>query len=144
MSSIQVRADNDNEPFVLNDDAEVRTGITIEASQGDLEKGAVLGEVTADPGVYALCDSVAVDGSQLPKLILAEAVADNVAQQAGKSAYEKGLFAASKLTFGGVTDLDSRVVLSTDDALDITIKDALRSVGLRVAQDLSLSGYENS
>jgi len=142
--TIQARNDLNNEPFVLGDDAEVIDDITIEASQGDLEVGAVLGEVTADPGVYKLCDHTATDGSQLPKLFLAEEVADNVAQQSGKSAYRFGLFDENQLAFGGTTDLDSRLVLSTDDSLDATMRDCLRMFGLRTAPGVSVSGYENS
>jgi len=142
--TIQSRIDNNNEPLVLSDDAEVRQGITIKASQGDLVAGAVLGEVTADPGVYALVDTTATDGSQLPKMILAEDVADDAGQQTGITGYETGLFAEEKLTFGGTSDLDSRITLSTDDSLDITARDALRMMGLRTRTTVSLTGFENT
>lgn len=142
MPTIQVRVDNTNEPLVLSSDARMRTGITIEASAGDLLAGTVLGEVTADPGVYLPVDATATDGSQLPKLILAEDVADNVAQQAGKSAYEGGVFAEEKLAFGGTTDLDTRLVIETN--IDLTMRDALRMFGLFTAPTVSLSGFENS
>lgn len=145
MTTIQARVDNTNEPLVLSDDARVRTGITIEASQGDLVAGAVLAEVTADPGVYILIDDVAaVDGTRFPKLILAEDVADNVAQQAGISAYKQGLFAEEKLSFGGVVDLDSRIVVSAADFINVTVRDALRMMGLDTAGTESLTGFENA
>ena len=142
---IQNRVDNTNEPLVLSDDARVRTGITIEAAQGDLVAGAVLGEVTADPGVYALVDVSAVDGTKFPKVILAEDVANDAGQQAGKTAYEGGLFAEEKLSFGGVPDtLDSRIVISTADNVDTTMRDALRMMGLFTAKNESLTGFENA
>ena len=141
--SIQARVDINNEPLVLSDDAEVRTGITVEASQGDLVKGAVLGEVTADPGVYALlADVAAVDGTKIPKLILAEDVLNDAGQQTGITDYETGLFAEEKLTFGGVVDLDSRITVAT--GVDFSVRDALRQMGLRTAKTLSLTGFENA
>lgn len=139
--AIQSRVDNVNEPLVIGYDAEVIDGITIEAAQGDLLAGAVLGEVTADPGVYALCDSAAVDGTQLPKLILSQDLANAVGQQTGQSGYMFGLFAAEKLTFGGTTTLESRLVIQTN--IDLTMRDALRMFGLRTANTVSLTGYEN-
>lgn len=142
MPTIQVRVDNNNEPLVLSSDARVRTGITIEAAQGDLVAGTVLGEITADPGVYQPVDATATDGSQLPKLILAEDVANDVGQQAGISAYESGLFAEEKLVFGGASDLDTRLVIETN--IDLTLRDALRMFGMFTAPTVSLSGFENS
>lgn len=140
--TIQARTDNTNEPLVLSDDAEVIDGITIEAAQGALTAGAVLGEVTADPGVYALVDHTAVDGTQLPKLILSADLANDAAQQTGISAYRLGMFAAEKLTFGGTTTLDSRLVIQTN--IDLTMRDALRMFGMRTATTLSLTGFENA
>ena len=142
MPTIQVRVDNNNQPLVLGSHARVRTGITIEASQGDLVAGTVLGEITADPGVYQVVDHTAVDGSQLPKMILAEDVADNVAQQSGISGYESGLFDEGQLVFGGTTDLDSRLVIETN--IDLTMRDALRMFGMFTAPAVDLSGYENA
>lgn len=145
MPTLQARTDNNNEPLVLADEARVRQGITLEAAQGDLVAGAVLAEVTADPGVYILIDDVAaVDGTRMPKLILAEDVANDAGQQAGISAYEQGLFAEEKLSFGGAVDLDSRIVMSAADFINITVRDALRMMGIDTAPTVSLSGFENA
>jgi hypothetical protein len=109
--SIQTRINNNNEPFVLDDTAEVIDGITLAASQGDLSGGyAVLGEVTATPGTYKVCDYAAEDGSQIPKLILAtRGIIDDASPQTGLSAYTRGLFDENQLIFGGSTDLTSRL-----------------------------------
>ncbi len=105
----QIRADNNNEPFVLDDTAEVLDSITLAASQGDLTIGAVLGEVTATPGTYKLCDAIATDGSEIPKLLLATADVDSdAAAQENLSAYSGGLFDENQLVFGGDTDIDTR------------------------------------
>ena len=105
----QIRADNDNEPFVLDDTAEVLDEITLAAAQGDLTIGAVLGEVTATPGTYKLCDAIATDGSEIPKLILATADVDSDASpQTNLSAFSGGLFDENQLVFGGDTDIDTR------------------------------------
>ncbi len=105
----QIRADNDNEPFVLDDTAEVLDDITLAASQGDLTIGAVLGEVTATPGTYKKCDALATDGSEIPKLILATPDVDSAAGTTENlSAYSAGLFDENQLVFGGDTDIDTR------------------------------------
>ena len=107
---IQIRADIDNEPFVLDDTAEVIDGITLAASQGALVRGAVLGEVSATPGTYKLTNRAAQDGSNIPKLLLAtREVDDDVAAQEDLSGYNEGLFDENQLAFGGDTDLDSRL-----------------------------------
>lgn len=107
---IQIRADIDNEPFVLDDTAEVIDGITLAASQGALVRGAVLGEVSATPGTYKLVDRAAQDGSNIPKLLLAtREVDDDASAQENLSAYNEGLFDENQLAFGGDTDLASRL-----------------------------------
>ena len=109
MTTIQVRANHDNEPFVLDDTAEVLDGITLAAEQGNLTIGAVLGEVTATPGTYKLCDAIATDGSEIPKLLLATAdVASDGSPTTNLSAYTTGLFDENQLVFGGDTDKDTR------------------------------------
>jgi len=141
--ALQDRNNLISEPFVMSGDAEVVDGITIEASQGAITTGAVLGEVTADPGVYKLCVSTATDGSQLPVLLLATAdVANSASQQAGMSAYRFGLFNEDALDFGSTTTLDSRIVLQTN--FSITLRTALRYAGIRLVSASSLTGYENT
>ena len=109
MTTIQVRANHDNEPFVLDDTAEVLDGITLAAEQGDLTIGAVLGEVTLTPGTYKLCDAIATDGSEIPKLLLATPdVASDGSPTTNLSAYSAGLFDENQLVFGGLTDKDTR------------------------------------
>lgn len=109
MTTIQVRKNHDNEPFVLDDSAEVIDGITLAAEQGDLTIGAVLGEVTATPGIYKLNDAIATDGSEIPKLLLATPdVASDGSPITDLSAYKAGLFDENQLVFGGDTDKDTR------------------------------------
>ncbi len=144
MSAIQVRQNNDNEPFVLDDSAEVIDGITLAAEQGDLTIGAVLGEVTATPGTYKLVACDASDGSQMPKLILATADVDSDGSATENlSAYTAGLFDENQLVFSGTTVLATRLELSSDGSLDASMRDILRMFNLRVAPTLSVSGFEN-
>ena len=141
--TIQVRSNNDNEPFVLDDTAEVLDGITLAAEQGDITIGAVLGEVTATPGTYKVVNiEGASDGSQMPKLILATAdVASDGSPTTNLSAYSRGLFDENQLVFGTLTDLDTRIVTETN--FDITMRDALRMFNIRVAPGISVSAYQN-
>lgn len=107
---IQVRAENNNEPFVLDDTAEVLDGITLAAQQGDITRGAVLGEVTATAGTYKVCDAIATDGSEIPKLLLSTLdVASDASTTTNLSAYTRGLFDENQLVFGGSTDIDTRL-----------------------------------
>lgn len=109
MTTIQVRTNHDNEPFVLDDSAEVIDGITLAALQGDLTIGAVLGEVTATPGTYKLTNVLSTDGSEIPKLLLATAdVASDASPTTNLSAYTSGLFDENQLVFGGATIKSTR------------------------------------
>ena len=107
---VQIRSDINNENFVLDDTAEVVDGITLAASQGALVRGAVLGEISATPGTYNLVDRTALDGSNIPKLLLAtREVANVAAAQENLSAYNEGLFDEKQLAFALGTDLNSRL-----------------------------------
>ena len=144
--TIQVRQNNDNEPFVLDDTAEILDGITLAASQGDLTIGAVLGEISGTPGTYKAVDHTASDGSQFPKLLLATPDADSDASTTTNlSAYSRGLFDENQLVFGGSSDLDSRLTIHSDGATitDVTMRDALRMFNIRVAPGISVSGPQN-
>lgn len=63
----------------------------------NLARGAVLGKITAS-GKYTLCDSAAVDGSQAPVAILAEACDASAADQPAV-VYLSGAFNEGKLVF---------------------------------------------
>jgi len=107
--TIQVRANYDNEPFVLDDSAEVIDGIILAASQGALTIGAVLGEITGTPGTYKLVDKDAVDGSQIPKGILATPdVVDIASPTTNLSIYTGGMFDVNQLVFAAGTTIDDR------------------------------------
>ena len=106
---VQIRSNNDNEPFVLDDSAEVIDGLILAASQGALTTGAVLGEITGTPGTYNLVDFEAVDGSEIPKIILATpGVINSVAVTSNLSGYTKGLFDENQLEFASGTTIDDR------------------------------------
>lgn len=139
----QARLDLNNEPIVLSGDAEYLDNLQIAANSGDLVKGAVLGELTASPGVYApVADVAATDGTKVPKVILACDVADNVAITENVPGYTNGKFAEEQLVFGGAVTLDSVITLGTD--YTATVRDAMRLYGLRTAKTVSVTGFENS
>ena len=147
--TIQVRSNIDNEPFVLDDTAEVLDGITLAAEQGDITIGAVLGEVNATPGTYKVVDHSVSDGSQVPKLILATPdISSDASTQTGLSAYSRGLFDENQLVFGcdaGTsvveTDIDSRIL--KESLGNMSMRDALRVFNIRVAPGISVSKYQN-
>ena len=148
--SIQVRTNNDNEPFVLDDTAEVITDLTLAADQALITKGTLLGEVgsTADGGTIGqvvVITSSAVDGSQIPKYLLAdETVAINTAATQTIAGYVGGLFDENQLVFPTTSmDLTTQATLSTDDGVYSSMKDLLRDANIRVAPGISVSGPEN-
>jgi len=75
------------------------------ASGENLARGTVLGKVTAD-GKYLLSLSAAVDGSEVPDLILAEDC-DASAGDKAAVAYERGDFIEQALAYGTGHDADS-------------------------------------
>jgi hypothetical protein len=73
--------------------------IVIVAAGASLVAGSVLGRITAS-GKYKLCNSVAVDGSQVPRCVLAEAAAA-AAVDVSASVYLSGDYDQNQLVFGG-------------------------------------------
>jgi len=63
---------------VRNPDLARQQAVKLKAST-TFTKGAILGEITATPGVYAKYDSAGNDGTQLPKCILAYSVVTDAA-----------------------------------------------------------------
>jgi len=80
-----------------NADLLVGRKVTIISGQ-NLVRGSVLGKITAS-SKYNLSASAAVDGSQTPDLILAEA-ADATAGDVEAMAYQRGDFNQNALTLG--------------------------------------------
>lgn len=88
----------------------VTNHVTIASGQS-LQRGAVLGKVTAS-GHYVLSVAAADDGSQNPVAILATEEVDASAGAAGAGVYVTGQFNAAHLTFGaGHTAASTRAAL---------------------------------
>lgn len=76
--------------------------VTVVSGAGVLARGTVIGKITAS-GKYMTALSASADGSQTPRLILAEAV-DATSTDVAAKAYASGDFNSSKLVFGaGIT-----------------------------------------
>lgn len=104
--------------------------VTIVSGSGVLVPGTVLGRITAS-GKYKPCTTAAVDGSQTPLAILADAV-DATSADVKTGAYFAGRFWANRLTLGaGWTIATMKAALgqtpislrSTDD-LDLSLTPA--------------------
>lgn len=74
-------------------------GITLAKGQGILERGSVIGIVTAS-GKGKLCVSTADDGSQIADAILTDDV-DTTDADAAAQCYQSGMFNRKALIFGG-------------------------------------------
>lgn len=91
------------------------TGVLLASGQGVLERGSVIGIVTAD-GKGKLCDSTATDGSQVAKYILAEDV-DTTGGDVMAVCYKSGVFNRNALIFGGTDTAD----VHEDELRDVNI-----------------------
>ncbi len=87
-------------------------GVTVVSGAGVLVRGTVIGKITSG-GKYQTALAAASDGSQTPRLILAEDVDATSADVAAK-AYWSGDFDSTKLTFGtGITAAAFEAALDT-------------------------------
>lgn len=108
---------NDNTPLLIGD--QLLEDQTILAAENPAA-GQVLGVITAS-GKLAKCDSTAVDGSEIPKYLITEAVTN--AADVVKSVVKTGIYDENKLVFEG-TDTLATVVSGK------TMKDWLHERGL--------------
>lgn len=99
-------------------------GVNLDAGQGELVRGSVIGIVTAD-GKGMLVDKVATNGSEVAKYVLATDV-DTTAGEVMAVCYQSGLFHRGALVFGGDSTADDHA-------------DELRAVGIYLRDE-----YQNS
>ncbi|MDX5091605.1 head decoration protein [Lactobacillus crispatus] len=81
----------ENQPlFAGTEVSALTTAVTLLAGQGKLNRGSVLGKITAS-GKYALVSKAASDGSQVASLVLSEDV-DTTGADVNAVAYKTGVF----------------------------------------------------
>jgi len=96
-------------------------GVTLEAGQGELKRGTVLGKVTAT-GKYKAVNSANEDGSEVADCILADDT-DTTAGDVTAVAYRTGHFNRKALLFGG------------DDTAE-THEHTLRTLGILLSENI--------
>jgi len=101
----------------------IEKAITLAEAAGDLDRGQVLGRVTAS-GEYAAYDAAAEDGTETPRAILARDT-DASAAAAATVAYVHGEFNEAALTGNGADDAAKQVTREELQAFGIIIKVAL-------------------
>jgi len=84
--------------------APLRGGITIKKGQGILNRGTVLGEVTATKLMFKT-DKASADGSEVASVVLAETVDTDQLTDVKAVAFKAGCFFSSALVFGGASVL---------------------------------------
>lgn len=107
--------------FAGGDDFHARK-ITVASGAGALQRGALLGVVTAT-GKAVACVKTASDGSQTPVAVLAYDI-DATAADVDAQAYEEGAFAWERMTVDASWTLD---------ALNAAFRAAGRSIFVRLA-----------
>lgn len=100
-----VQTETDTPDVLIAGDMKRVTDEVVLISGQNLARGAVLGLITAS-NKFTLSLSAAGDGSEAPKLILAEAV-DATAGDKRAAAYRTGEFNEAALVFGAGHDADS-------------------------------------
>ncbi|WZL82676.1 head decoration protein [Vallitaleaceae bacterium 9-2] len=96
-------------------------GITIASGQGVLNRGTVIGIITAS-GLGKVCNTASADGSEVASVILADEVDTNEADVVAEC-YQSGEFNRDALIFGGTdTASDHEKELRT---VNIILKDAV-------------------
>jgi len=96
-------------------------GVTLEAGQGELKRGTVLGKVAAT-GKYKAVNSANENGSEVADCILADDV-DTTTGDVTAVAYKTGHFNRKALVFGG------------DDTAD-THEQTLRMLGILLSENV--------
>ncbi len=142
MSSFESRVDLDNRSWVVKG-ARTRGGFTLKTDVAVYEEGTVLAQQTADDKLVPLINLSATDGTKAPKYILKSEVdatggdiADVVVYELGEF-YEFGIVLRNSLTLD-----DDYVTLATNFAL--TIRQALRMMGMNLRASIDIDGPENS
>lgn len=94
----------------------VHKTVTLTSGQGELARGSVLGQVTAD-GKYTLSAAASEDGSETPSVVLAVDI--DATSEVSASVIVRGDLNGNQLVYGaGITNADAY--------------DALRSVGIYI------------
>jgi hypothetical protein len=100
MGSYSVLATNTPDKLIAGPEIPILVeGVTIKTGQGILARGSVIGIETAT-GKGILCDSAAVDGSEVARYILAEEEIDTSSGDVVATCYKSGIFNRQALIFG--------------------------------------------
>lgn len=123
MAKYEVVASSTPDKLIAGHEIELLTaGVTLLGAQGVLERGSVIGIITAS-GKGKLCDDASVDGSEVAKYILPEDV-DTTDGDVVAECYKTGVFNRNELIFGG-----------DDTAADHEAE--LRDVGIHLRDSIS-------
>lgn len=146
--AIQATQNNNNEPFVLDDNAELLDDLTLAVNQIALTKGMVLSEVASTAGGKVVGQIVptntsGTDGTNIPKFLSVDAVAVNTSATQTIAAYTMGIFDENQVNFSATSMALTTMVTMATGRVE-SMKNALRDVGIRLAPGLSATGYENS
>lgn len=100
MASYEVTNSNDPNGLIAGTEVSTMTTlITVLAGRGKLERGSVVGVISASKK-GKLCDSASADGSEVAKYILSEDI-DTTSGDVKAVCYKSGVFNRNKLTLGG-------------------------------------------
>jgi hypothetical protein len=100
MANYEVVANNEPDNLIAGHEVPLlTTGLVILEGQGTLERGTVLGVVSAS-GKGKLCDNASADGSEVAKYVLPEDV-DTSGGDVTLAVWKSGIFNRNAVIFGG-------------------------------------------
>lgn len=119
-----------------------RSGFTVaQYATEALPAGTIMGQKTADSELLPITDVAATDGTKLPKFILAEDVDATAGDITGVTVYTMGRVNEGKINLENSLTLEDFITLGTNFA--VTIRQALRMIGLNVEASAYIDEYEN-
>lgn len=120
-----------------------RGGFTVaQYATGVIPAGTVMGQVTASGKLLPITSVTATDGTKFPKFITIDAIDATGGDVTGVTVYTIGRVNESKVNLENSLTIDTFITLETNFA--VTIRQALRMMGLNVEASTYISEYENT
>jgi len=120
-----------------------RGGFTVaEYATGVIPAGTVMGQVTASGKLLPITDVAAADGTKFPKFITQDAIDATAGDVTGVTVYTMGRVNEGKVNLENSLTLEDFITLGTNFA--VTIRQALRMIGLNVEASDYIDEYENA
>lgn len=147
--SVQSSANVTNHPFILNENSKVKEAETLvqdAGRSGDLARHTVMSYDPATAKWHPFTDETATDGTQFPRGIVMAAV-EEAAIKAGDVANIPILIGDAVVDSNQLVIENSKTlatVINAPAGINISVEEALRLMGIFVADTISIEEFENA